>query len=148
MQGKLTKRKLLQIVIMLALLLGLVVYRTLTPPLTTQVHDATHCDLSQGACRLPLGDSAVLVSSSEQPIRPESPFLLRLHAPAIAPTNAYIEGRSMFMGRIPLQLRQEGGDWVAEGMVGACTHAGMVWQIVVELPGHSPLMIPFLVAEQ
>ncbi|MHA7001425.1 hypothetical protein [Aeromonas schubertii] len=71
--------------------------------------------------------------------------MIRIDGLGKAPARAWVEGRDMFMGRIPLEPRQEAGVWVVDAMVGACTEPAMVWQLVVETEGERPLKIPFTV---
>lgn len=148
MQGKLTRAKLIQIVIVLAILMAAFTYRTLWQASDAGISPSTDiqiCDLSHAACRLIQGDKVLTATASPRPIKAESPFVIRLDGLGKAPAKAWVEGRDMFMGRIPLEPRQEAGVWVVDAMVGACTEPAMVWQLVVETEGETPLKIPFTV---
>ncbi|MDK1286133.1 hypothetical protein [Pseudoalteromonas umbrosa] len=70
---------------------------------------------------------------SKKQIRAEEPFVIFVKAQAdIDLNNAYIEGVSMYMGKIPIEFTQiEVGLWQAEVMVGACNLAEMQWQVLV-----------------
>ncbi|MEW7865328.1 hypothetical protein [Aeromonas diversa] len=148
MQGKLTQAKLIQIVIVLAILMAAFAYRTMrheSEPAKQQVTDIQNCDLSHSGCRLNRDGYSLVVTVEPPPIRAELPFVIKIEGLPRRPGKAWIEGRDMFMGRIPLTLRQEQGIWLTDAMVGACTEHRMVWQLVVEIEGETPLYIPFTV---
>ncbi|AHX60957.1 hypothetical protein D3C77_687450 [compost metagenome] len=68
------------------------------------------------------------------PIRPEHDFVLRLQggSPAITPIKAWLEGRTMFMGRIPVQFEAKEGGWQGAAQVGSCTTETMEWLLNIE----------------
>ncbi|WP_145925002.1 hypothetical protein [Pseudoalteromonas luteoviolacea] len=70
---------------------------------------------------------------SSKYIRAEEPFIITVKAqPGIDLNNAYIEGVSMYMGKIPITFTKVDSNlWQAEVMVGACSLAEMQWQILV-----------------
>lgn len=148
MQGKLTPAKIVQIVIVLALLLILVVYRTLQAPSKEVISaplESSQCDISYRPCLQQVGELKVHIDSTLRPILPEQSFHIDLQGVSMLPTQAWIEGKSMFMGRIPLTFAFHGRGLRAEAMVGACTTDPMVWQLVVQWPGQPPLTVPFSV---
>lgn len=151
MQGKLTKVRVIQLLLVLFILLGLVLWRTLgstTPHQTATLPANGECDLSRADCRLP-PPHELLVSSSLRPIVPETAFTLTLRGhPGMAPKQAWLEGRSMFMGRIPLSFSQQGDEWVANAMVGACSEPAMIWQLTLILEDGQQLTAPFSVNRQ
>lgn len=153
MQGKLTKIRVFQLLLVLFILLGLVLWRTLSagssvPAQTNRILAGGECDLSSADCRLPPPDE-LLVSSSLRPIVPETPFTLTLRGhPSMAPKHAWLEGRSMFMGRIPLSFSRQGDAWVASTMVGACSEPAMIWQLTIVLEDGQQLTAPFRVNRQ
>ncbi|WP_445426734.1 hypothetical protein [Alishewanella sp. HL-SH06] len=67
----------------------------------------------------------------------ETPLQLRLHSnKPLRAINAEIQGISMYMGRIPLQWRQQALEqsaeftvWQAEFFLGACSDPQMQWQL-------------------
>ncbi|MCF2858175.1 hypothetical protein L1286_11880 [Pseudoalteromonas sp. SMS1] len=63
--------------------------------------------------------------------KPETPFnvVLEIDDP-IEIQSAYLEGVSMYMGKIPITLvNAGGGQWRGEAMVGACNLAEMQWRL-------------------
>ena len=153
MQGKLTNVRVFQLLLVLFILLGLVLWRTLSagssvPAQTNRILAGGECVLSRADCRLPPPDE-LLVSSSLRPIVPETPFTLTLRGhPSMAPKHAWLEGRSMFMGRIPLSFSRQGDAWVASAMVGACSEPAMIWQLTIVLEDGQQLTAPFRVNRQ
>ncbi|KZN64866.1 hypothetical protein N473_13815 [Pseudoalteromonas luteoviolacea CPMOR-1] len=70
---------------------------------------------------------------SSKLIRAEEPFVIFVKTqPEIKLSSAYIEGVSMYMGKIPIVFNKvDSGLWRAEVMVGACNLAEMQWQVLV-----------------
>ena len=51
---------------------------------------------------------------------------------AIIPTKAWLEGKTMFMGVIPVQLEAKDGGWQGAAQVGSCTTETMEWLLNIE----------------
>ncbi|KZN55405.1 hypothetical protein N474_15620 [Pseudoalteromonas luteoviolacea CPMOR-2] len=65
--------------------------------------------------------------------KPETPFgiMFKFEEPIDIQT-AYLEGVSMYMGKIPVSfVKEESGKWRAEAMVGSCNLAEMQWKLRV-----------------
>ena len=92
------------------------------------------CDLSHSSCSLLVGDKPLTASIEGLPIRPEHDFVLRLQggSPAITPTKAWLEGKTMFMGVIPVQLEAKDGGWQGAAQLGSCTTETMEWLLNIE----------------
>ena len=137
MKEKLSKRKVFHLALALVLLLGLVAYRTWfladNSVSTTQNKDQI-CDLAHSSCSVLIGDVPLTVAVNQSPVRAERDFELRLTGgdPAITPVNAWLEGRDMFMGTIPVQFEQIAGGWQGTTLVGSCTSSVMVWLFNIE----------------
>lgn len=138
MKERLTSRKIAHLTMVLAILLSLMAYRTWFSGPQSENSGGTNdqiCDLSHSPCPLRVGDATLTVSIDGLPIRPEHDFVLRLQgssAQAIAPKAAWLEGKEMFMGRIPVQFEAGSGGWQARAQVGACTSATMTWLLNLE----------------
>ncbi|MEZ6960375.1 MULTISPECIES: hypothetical protein [unclassified Aeromonas] len=137
MKEKLTSRKVMHLGLVLALLLGLIAYRTwfstensaAPAPIKDQI-----CDLSHSSCTVFVGEKPLTVAVAELPVRAERDFALRMTGgePAITPVKAWLEGRDMFMGTIPVKFEQISGGWQGTTLVGSCTSPTMVWLLNIE----------------
>ena len=137
MKERLTPRKVAHLLLVLALLTVLFTYRTwftagqAMPPEATQDQI---CDLSRGSCTARPDNDAAQVWISALPVRAEHPFIIELAASdqRIGPVKAWLEGRDMFMGTIPVLFEPRDGGWQAEVLVGSCTSPLMVWLLTLE----------------
>ncbi|EQB2597052.1 hypothetical protein ACYHQE_000623 [Aeromonas salmonicida] len=137
MKERLTSRKIVHLAIVLAILLGLVAYRTWFGGGQAQVAGSEKdqiCDLSHTSCSMVLGDKPLTVSIASLPVQAEHDFMILLQGgdPGIKPVKAWLEGRDMFMGSIPLSFESTGTGWQGTTMVGSCTSAMMVWLLNIE----------------
>jgi len=137
MKERLTSRKIVHLSMVLVILLSLMAYRTWFSGTGSDHAEGSNvqiCDLSHSPCRLIVGDRPLTVSIDGLPIRPEHDFLLRLQggSPAIIPTKAWLEGKTMFMGVIPVQLEAKDGGWQGAAQVGSCTTEAMEWLLNIE----------------
>jgi len=145
MKERLTARKILHLGLVLALLLSLMAYRTWfstdnSPPVG-QIKDQI-CDLSHTRCAISVGDNALTVVLDELPVRAERDVVITISGAAsgIKPVNAWLEGRDMFMGRIPVSFEQSAGhnagqrgeQWQGTTQVGSCASSMMVWLLNIE----------------
>lgn len=137
MKERLTSRKIGHLIIVMAILLALVAYRTwfmgpqATPP---KAENDQICDLSHSPCSLSIGDAPLTARVEIVPVKAEHDFVLRLQggSPAITPVKAWLEGKEMFMGRVPVQFEAGEGGWQAKAQVGSCTSATMTWLLNIE----------------
>ncbi|MFC5708427.1 hypothetical protein [Aeromonas eucrenophila] len=137
MKERLTSRKIGHLAIVLAILLSLVAYRTWFSGPQTTVAAGTNdqiCDLSHSPCPLQVGDKPLTAGVETLPVKAEHDFVLRLQGgdAAITPVNAWLEGKEMFMGRIPVQFEARDGGWQGTAQVGSCTSATMTWLLNIE----------------
>lgn len=137
MKERLTSRKIGQLMLVLVILLSLVAYRTWFsgPQTVTAVAENDQiCDLSHSPCRTLIGNKPLTTTVDTLPVKAEHDFVLRLQGgdPAIAPVNAWLEGKEMFMGRIPVVFEREDGGWQGKAQVGSCTSAVMIWLLNIE----------------
>lgn len=137
MKERLTSRKIVHLAIVLAILLGLVAYRTWFDGGLAAVAGAEKdqiCDLSRTSCSLLLGDKSMTVSVASLPVRAEHDLVILLQGgdPAFKPVKAWLEGRDMFMGTIPVSFEPVERGWQGSTLVGSCTSAVMVWLLNIE----------------
>lgn len=137
MKERLTSRKIVHLSMVLVILLSLMAYRTWFSGTGNDHAEGTNvqiCDLSHSPCRLIVGDRPLTVSIDGLPIRPEHDFVLRLQGgvPAITPVKAWLEGKEMFMGLIPVLFEPSQTGWRGVTQVGSCTTEAMDWLLTIE----------------
>ncbi|PJG59217.1 hypothetical protein [Aeromonas cavernicola] len=137
MKERLSSRKLMHIALVLSVLLSLFAYRTwfwTEKNLPRDIRKDQKCDLSHGTCMTMVADKALLTTVVNLPIKPEHEFFLHLKGgdPNIKPKQAWLEGRDMFMGRIPIVFESVAEGWQGRGVVGSCTSPLMVWLLNIE----------------
>ena len=137
MKERLTSRKIGHLMIVLAILLSLMAYRTWFFGPQTAVLEAKNdqiCDLSHSPCALFIDNKPLTVSVDRSPIKAEHDFVLHLQGgdPAITPVKAWLEGKEMYMGTTPVQFEPRDGGWQGTAQVGSCTSATMVWLLNIE----------------
>ena len=151
----LTKSRLIQLVIMLILLVGLFVWRTIDfsdseldkPDFIDKstIIDEDVCNLAQSCVfHSILGD--FVLSVDEKKIVPEQWYNLTLTSDAKnwKIMSAKVVGKTMFMGQIPIKfspLLERDGElqFHAKSMIGVCTEDKMLWRlkILIEVEGKS-----------
>jgi hypothetical protein len=150
----LTKSRLIQLLIMLILLIGLFVWRTVEQSVNSSVtglviktNDENMCDFSS-PCQFYSALGTFYLSVDEGEIVPEEWFHLTLSSDVThwQVSEAKLIGKSMFMGKIPIkfspispsQLTQK-MTGTAKTMVGSCTEDSMVWRfdIVINIDGQN-----------
>ncbi|WP_429119901.1 hypothetical protein [Aeromonas veronii] len=137
MKERLTARKVLHLVLVLALLLALMAYRTWFSADNSVSADQKKdqiCDLSHTPCSALIGDKPLTVAIKELPLRAEHDFAIAITGgdPAIKPVKATLEGKDMFMGTIPVSFEQIDGQWHGVTQVGSCTSPVMIWLLNIE----------------
>lgn len=147
---KLTRARLIQLIVVLIIFLALVAWRTWSfyETRAQQQTDMTNgsapsastlCNLNQQICALESKDgAAVTLELSPLPPQAESELQLRVSGlPATVVPQGTVEGRDMYMGVIPLVFTRQGDDWIASFQVGSCTSDKMVWLVNVVAAGGS-----------
>lgn len=104
-------------------------------------------------CQVSHGESPfnLTLFSSDPSMPTETPLTLELHANVAGATieGAEVRGRSMYMGRIPVQVEQrDSSSWQAELLLGACTDPDMVWQLELRLRTHEGQELEFIIPFQ
>jgi len=149
----LTKSRLIQLLIMLCLLIGLFLWRTVEslvdkqPTATAETStemlllEESVCDFSTN-CTFNTPFGAFILSVDEGEITPENWFHLTLKSELKnwKVLSAKTVGKTMFMGKIPMrfsQVAEKNGLFISttKSMVGVCTTDRMLWRfdIVVEV---------------
>jgi len=156
----LTKSRLIQLFIMLFLLVGLFVWRTiyfsnsqfLNSTLSKEVLDeAELCDLSK-PCAFNSIKGIFYLSVDEGSVIPENWFNLTLKSDLDnwQVSSAKTIGKNMFMGKIPMKFSSViNKETKAKSMLGSCTQERMIWRfdIVVDVEGEEVnLYYDFLVS--
>lgn len=136
---KLTRARLIQLIVVLIIFLALVAWRTWSfyetraqqPEMTGNV--SSLCSLNQQSCLLESkAGSPVTLQLSPLPPAAERELQLRVSGlPASVMPQGTVEGRDMYMGVIPLVFTRQGNEWVAAFQVGSCTSDKMVWLVDV-----------------
>ena len=160
----LSKSRLAQILIMLCILIGLFIYRTLNLSALEAPKKAINkdfamissdlCDFTQPCTyQSPLGNFNLSVEGGE--ITPEQWFHLTLESKAQGwkVNQANIIGKTMFMGKIPIRfstVNQSGHLFQsnAKSMLGACTEDKMLWRIEIQVEANGkifPLYYDFMI---
>ncbi|SET81732.1 hypothetical protein [Thalassotalea agarivorans] len=99
--------------------------------------DTPICIDSQSQCTISLFNVNYAVAFNVEKLTPEQPFVLSISGEEkskFSTLTAYIEGETMFMGKIPLFFSYDNNSqsWQAEGLFGSCSEPIMVWRIVLE----------------
>ncbi|OSP50565.1 hypothetical protein B7G55_10770 [Aeromonas hydrophila] len=137
MKERLTSRKIVHLAIVLAILLGLIAYRTWFGNVQTAVAGSEKdqiCDLSHSLCPLQAGNKPLTARIASLPVQAERDFVIQLQGgdPAVTPVKAWLEGRDMFMGTIPVNFEATEQGWQGTTLVGSCTSPLMVWLLNIE----------------
>jgi len=141
----LTKGKVLQLLFMLVILLALFFWRTfdngadkavteaLTKPNTMQ--SVVRCDYQDG-CEFISDWGTFLLNVKDLPIKAEEWINFELTVPneGVQISNAQIVGKSMFMGKVPVNFSQSDTyQFNAKAIVAACVHDEMVWILQISV---------------
>lgn len=98
--------------------------------LENQPVDPTLCAFTQGECVKKVGDLILRVSLSPEHAPSEKPLKLKiLSSDALDNVRVRVEGRDMFMGILPINIRQH-NKTTYEGQLiyGSCSSRYMVWR--------------------
>lgn len=88
-------------------------------------------------CELMLDDGKLLIQSDQTKFVSEQPFNLFVQyigAGKLIKLDSYLEGKSMYMGKIPLFFVETSTkNWLAEAMVGSCSQQNMQWWLQLNI---------------
>lgn len=139
MRDRLTRAKLVQIIIVLLILVAAFWWRTVKND--EQATDSTLfkvdiCDIAHEKCTLTAGNLTASARLPSKNLRAEVPFKLSLQLsdPKAKVVKSRIEGHTMYMGTLPALVKEtEPGAWQGQALVGSCTERTMIWAWVVEV---------------
>lgn len=146
---KLELKRIIQILVVLSVLIAAFVYRTLesggkeTNAQLAQQQSAPQlnlCDFSQGCQAEVFGQKLQIKAPKNTQVLAETPIELQLGlGQGITLTKAYLKGKDMFMGTIPViftatdSTEPSTTQYLGELLLGACITEKMIWQLTLEL---------------
>ncbi|OBU29227.1 hypothetical protein C0Z01_09545 [Photobacterium kishitanii] len=130
---KLTRGRLIQIIVLMIILITAFVWRTVTyqaQPITKV--KAKVCSLNAGNCLFNINNKTV--TAALLPVAPKAdiPLILNIKNVDIKPS-ANVSGVSMNMGSLPVIFKQKNDGWSGEFIVPQCTHDNMTWVIDIKV---------------
>ncbi|AGH81687.1 hypothetical protein PCNPT3_08745 [Psychromonas sp. CNPT3] len=137
----LTKTRIVQLLLMLVLLIGLVVWQTYSKEKTLVVQtlkitQIQRCD-DVKECQLD-ANSEYWIKIDEDPIKAEQwiNFTLQHKNKEMQVLSAKIVGKNMYMGEIKLDFKENANkDWKAKVILAACTMPMMRWSLQIQVKG-------------
>ncbi|MCL1121116.1 hypothetical protein N7V09_12845 [Shewanella seohaensis] len=123
-------RKLLPLSLMLVMMNLTACNEKTTQQIKTMPADPTLCAFTRGDCIKRIGDLELSISLTPAHAPSEKPLTLKLlSSDAIDNLQIRLEGRDMFMGVIPVNLREVNKTTYEGKMIyGACSSGYMVWR--------------------
>ncbi|WP_371185313.1 hypothetical protein [Thalassotalea maritima] len=118
-------------VILLALLWAVVNNHQSLPGLSDD-RQFEGCDFQQGSCINQQWLAPIELSAEPDVIKSESEVVFYLVSERFDESvriEGYLEGKDMYMGKIPLVFHFRNGLFYAKTMIGACIEQSMIWQM-------------------
>ncbi|KPA51134.1 hypothetical protein VT25_19995 [Photobacterium leiognathi subsp. mandapamensis] len=145
---KLTRGRLIQILVLMTVLISAFIWRTVTYTSTDQEEkvdgDVKTCSLNTENCQYSLLDKTVEVSLLTKQLSAQSPIKLQVSNINVKPVGV-VAGVSMNMGTVPVVFSQQGENtWIGEFTVPACTHNSMTWGVDIKI-NEQPIKAQFVV---
>ncbi len=130
---KLTKAKLIQILILMAVLITAFVWRTVTYDRNVPIDEsAIQCQIIAEYCAVEGKDQTLGLSLAPFPVVANSEVVLRISNTNVKPV-ANVEGVDMYMGgTIPVIFEQQADHWIGTFAVPDCVHDTMEWAIKIK----------------
>lgn len=102
---------------------------------TSDIDSSALCDFTAQNCSKVIAGQTFILTASPTPIKSESEIAFQLTAmnKSITITSAWIEGKNMYMGKIPLFFEENNTNYIATTLIGACTENSMVWTMFINL---------------
>lgn len=136
----LNKSRMMQLILVLAVLLALVMWRTFERVQgvsennwsAASTEELLRCDYFT-PCEFSTPQGAFGLTVANPPIKAEQwiDFNLRSELKTWRVIDAQIIGKNMFMGRIPVFFSPSEKGFAAQTLVGACTSKEMIWQLQI-----------------
>ncbi|WP_152593761.1 hypothetical protein [Thalassotalea sp. ND16A] len=101
-----------------------------------QNYGPNYCDFSAGVCVQTQKIGSFELNALPKRVKAESEINFQLASKdnaALEIQSAWLEGKDMYMGKIPLFFNAENGVYEANTLIGACTEEQMIWQMVIVL---------------
>ena len=138
-------------VVLCVVAIWLFVFYLPSPPVkvtSTTLQSAVGCDFSEDQCVRNIGDTVYRLTGTPSVFKVETPMTFTLQSTALSALSSvegHLEGRDMYMGKIPLFFTYQNGKFVAQTMVGACTESSMIWtmHLAIEQPNGSVEQLTF-----
>jgi hypothetical protein len=142
----LTKSRLVQLLIMMIVLVGLIIWRTVTNETLSDKKNNLKSDLQiekmqitcdyEKPCEFNNEQGRFWLSVQKPPIKAEqwNDISITSNVSKWQVLDAKLVGKEMFMGRIPVDfLEEQQGVFSAKVLVGACATEQMVWQLQINI---------------
>ncbi|MCD9537668.1 hypothetical protein [Photobacterium carnosum] len=128
---KLTRGRLIQIIILMIILISAFVWRTVTYKSKTTVQRSV-CNLNTGNCFFNINNKKIIVSLSQT--KPQENTLVELYInPVDINPSASVSGVTMNMGILPIIFTQQKDGWVGKFTVPQSTRNKMTWNIDIKI---------------
>ena len=130
---KLTKGRLIQIIILMVVLITAFVWRTVTYKAQSVIkNDTKICSLNTGNCLFNIENKPVTVTLLPTPPKAGMPLMLYIDNLQVDP-GATVSGVSMNMGIFPIIFKPQKGGWIGEFTIPQCIHDKMTWEINIKV---------------
>ena len=132
--GTLSLRKFTPIFYMVLAIIVVFIYQTFISDDVEENSSSISCDFERGKCGFENEFGMFLLSAEPGLITTESEIQFGLtheDLNSVTIESAYLEGRDMYMGKIPLFFEKNNDQLIASTMIGACIEKKMVWQMVI-----------------
>ncbi|WNC74128.1 hypothetical protein RGQ13_09100 [Thalassotalea psychrophila] len=94
------------------------------------------CDFTRSGCFKTYNFGVFELNASPNIIKAENEIFFSLISKSKHPIkikSAWLEGKEMFMGKIPLFFEENSGVFTTNTLIGACTKEQMIWTMFVEV---------------
>ncbi|OAN17907.1 hypothetical protein A3K86_03035 [Photobacterium jeanii] len=126
---KLTKGRLAQIIILMAVLITAFVWRTITYKQGSPENKTVlTCQLSTKSCAVNGQNINLPIAFVSTELKSDTPLQIQIGNTNVKPS-AVVEGVKMYMGSIPVIFSENEAGWLGEFSVPACTHDEMEWAL-------------------
>ncbi len=93
--------------------------------------DTPLCISGQSTCHIStdLGEFAILFDHAEIVAETSFNLILRSNESITVSVSGYLEGKDMYMGKVPLIFEQNANEYIARLLLGACSQPTMTWRM-------------------
>ncbi|WP_299018694.1 hypothetical protein [uncultured Photobacterium sp.] len=141
---KLTKARLIQILFLMAVLITVFVWRTVTYDDVKPVDEsAVHCQITADSCVINGKEQGLELAIQPFPAKANSELVIQTDNANVKPV-AMVEGVKMYMGTIPVIFEKQGNGWIGKFSVPECVHDKMAWAITLK-QGEKTIIAEFTV---